>query len=161
MNSNKGFTFIEIMVAISILVIFSAIVLGMLSSAKKRSNDASAITSMNQARAGAEVAYSNNSSSYTNMCPTISSTDPKGNVGAAGTNAQELHDSLFNAQKAISGTLTGTPTVTTPGFVGCGSTANAYALWIKLNNSGAYCLDSTGFAGVKSGAQTAGETVCS
>ena len=117
---------------------------------------------MAQARAGAELAYSNmitgntTSNQYANMCPTIST------IGVPGTaigGATEFGAALVNAQNAIGVPGTGA-TVATAGFVTCGADSTTYAASIKLNNTGTYCVDSTGAAGVKTGTITAGMKVC-
>ncbi|OGI63772.1 hypothetical protein A2914_01190 [Candidatus Nomurabacteria bacterium RIFCSPLOWO2_01_FULL_41_21] len=154
MNFKRGFTLIELLVVIAIIGILASVVLASLNSARTKGKDAAAISSMAQARAAAEIAYSNNSNTYTGMCPVVTGYI----VGATGTNAPEVRASLFNAQTAIGAPTTGGPTV--PGSVGCGASATAYSTWIKLNNTGSYCVDSTGFAGVKTADQVLAQTLC-
>jgi prepilin-type N-terminal cleavage/methylation domain-containing protein len=55
MNNKKGFTLIELLVVIAIIGILAATVLASLSTARTKGRDASAIASMSQMRAQAEL----------------------------------------------------------------------------------------------------------
>ena len=140
-NTKKGFTLIELLVVIAIIGILASVVLASLNTARTKGKDASAIASVSQARAGAELAYDNLSGTYAGICPTIVVGEPT----AGATNATEFYNALRNARRAIT-VAAGSGTNATPGFVTCDSVAGAYAATVHLNADN-FCVDSLGFAG--------------
>jgi type II secretory pathway pseudopilin PulG len=58
----------ELLVVIAIIGILASVVLASLNTARNKGADASVKSSLNNARAQAELYYDNNSNSYTNVC---------------------------------------------------------------------------------------------
>jgi prepilin-type N-terminal cleavage/methylation domain-containing protein len=117
----RGFTLIELLVVIAIIGILASVVLASLNTARDKGANAAARSSLNNARAQAELYYDDNSSTYTTVC-------------TAGTNN-------------ISALLTGASDAVTANAV-CFDVAGSWAASIDLNNSTEfYCVDSTGFGG--------------
>jgi prepilin-type N-terminal cleavage/methylation domain-containing protein len=123
MNSTfkRGFTLIELLVVIAIIGILASVVLASLNSARDKGANAAAKSSMNNARAQAELYYDDNARTYTTVC-------------TAGTNnISALLDAADNAVTAADA---------------CFDTAGGWAASIQLNApAGWYCVDSTGYGG--------------
>lgn len=121
-NTNKrGFTLIELLVVIAIIGILAAVVLASLNTARDKGANAAAKSSLNNARAQAELFYDDNSRTYTTVC-----TSGTNNISA-------LLDGADNAVTAADA---------------CFDIAGSWAASIDLNApAGFYCVDSTGFGG--------------
>ncbi|NCN52678.1 type II secretion system protein [Candidatus Parcubacteria bacterium] len=116
---NRGFTLIELLVVIAIIGILASVVLASLNSARDKGADAAIKSSVNNARAQAELYYSNNNN-YTAVCTGTGGVAPMvtGATNAGGTNVE------------------------------CTNSATAWGLNAQLKSTGAgfYCVDSTGAA---------------
>jgi len=118
-SARRGFTLIELLVVIAIIGILSSVVLASLNSARNKGADAAIKSSLNNARAQAELFYDSNTNSYLNVCTTGTnniSTMVTGATNAGGTSTQ------------------------------CEDTATGWAVNSGLKTSGFYCVDSTGVA---------------
>ncbi len=117
-TTTRGFTLIELLVVIAIIGILASVVLASLNSARDKGANASIKSSINNARAQAELHYDNNNRTYTNVC--------------ADTTIDNIELSVTSAG--------GTPS--------CSAVAGAYRISASLVGTGAgfYCVDSTGKA---------------
>ncbi len=124
MNINtfkRGFTLIELLVVIAIIGILASVVLASLNSARDKGANAAAKSSLNNARAQAELFYDDAGRTYLNVC-------------TAGTNN-------------ISALLTAADNAVTAADV-CFDAAGGWGASIDLNApAGFYCVDSTGYGG--------------
>ena len=120
-TNTRGFTLIELLVVIAIIGILASVVLASLNSARDKGANAAAKSSMNNARAQAELYYDDNSRTYTTVC-------------TAGTNnISALLDAADNAVTAADA---------------CFDIAASWGASIDLNApAGFYCVDSTGYGG--------------
>ncbi len=128
---SRGFTLIELLVVIAIIGILASVVLASLNSARAKGSDASIRSSINNARAQAELFYdSQNPNTYVGVC-------------AAGTNT--LAPMLAAADNANGTALN----------ADCNSSATAWAMaadLVSVTPASFYCVDSTGAAEITAGA---------
>ena len=119
---NRGFTLIELLVVIAIIGILASVVLASLNSARDKGADAAIKSSLNNARAQAELFYDDNSNSYATVCDS----------GVTGG----IFPFRTGATNAGSGA------------VECADNATEWALQAQLvsNTGNYYCVDSTGNA---------------
>ncbi len=129
-SQTRGFTLIELLVVIAIIGILASVVLASLNSARNKGADAAIKSSINNARAQAELIYDNSGSSYDGVCddPTID------NIEASVANAG------------------GTPV--------CADSQGAYRISSILvaSTTAYYCVDSTGVA--QTGSTAPSTTAC-
>jgi prepilin-type N-terminal cleavage/methylation domain-containing protein len=119
-NTKRGFTLIELLVVIAIIGILASVVLASLNSARAKGADAAIKSTVNNARAQAELFY-DTAGNYTTVC-------------TAGTN---------NISSMVSGATNAGSAV-----VDCQDVAAGWALeaQLKSNTAQYYCVDSTGTA---------------
>lgn len=139
-----GFTLIEVLVAIAIIGILSAVIYASLSSARLKSKDSAVKTQMSSMRVQAEIYYDLNGNKYTGLCTATSANRGFGNINGPGL--------LRDTQKA-----TGIPSLgpvvllTTAGnwqTVTCHDNDTGWAVEAPTSKSisgtpSMYCVDST------------------
>ena len=123
-SASKGFTLIELLVVIAIIGILASVVLASLNSARNKGADAAMKSSINNARAQAELFYDDAPSSYVGLCD-----------NGVIKNIQASVDNAIGA-----------------GSFNCGvPIAGAYRLYSPTKTTPVqyYCVDSTGKAGLQ------------
>jgi prepilin-type N-terminal cleavage/methylation domain-containing protein len=139
---NRGFTLIELLVVIAIIGILASVVLASLNSARAKGSDAAIKSSINNARAQAELYYDSNGNSY----------DPAGSTNTG----------VCSQAGGVATILAGVDTANGAGAVVCNSAAGAYAIQsvlVSVTPTAYYCVDSAGAA--KTGTAVLGAaTVC-
>lgn len=130
----RGFTLIELLVVIAIIGILASVVLASLNSARDKGADAAIKSSINNARAQAELHYSNNANTYTTVCT------------AAGGIATMLQGATNAGSSAVT----------------CADTAAMWAAQAALKTTPVtyYCVDSTGVATTTAASSIAADTDC-
>lgn len=126
---NRGFTLIELLVVIAIIGILASVVLASLNSARAKGSDASIKSSINNARAQAELYYDSQATlTYLGVCGSASGMLP-----------------MFTAANSTNG---GTAT-----DADCNDVAGAWAMAAQLvsDTTKYYCVDSTGAARTNTG----------
>lgn len=124
----RGFTLIELLVVIAIIGILASVVLASLNSAREKGADASASSSLNNARAQAELYYSSPASGADNSYDGVCAATPANNGISA--NIAAADDATSAAVTAV-----------------CGDNASQWGASVELSNGEFYCVDSTGFGG--------------
>lgn len=128
----RGFTLIELLVVIAIIGILASVVLASLNSARDKGADATIKSSINNARAQAELYYDNNSNAYD-----ADNTDDDDGLCADGTISNIL-TSVTNAGS---------------GDADCNEADATYSISAQLvSTTTYYCVDSSGFAGTQASA---------
>lgn len=136
-NKQKGFTLIELLVVIAIIGILASVVLASLNTARQQGSDAAIKSSINNARAQAELYYNDNTNDYSGVCNAGATADPQG-----------IAQMVTGAQDAGSGDVV------------CIDSADAWAIEAQLvTDTGTYyCVDSTGQSGEQTGSTLADGT---
>jgi type IV pilus assembly protein PilA len=134
-NRSQGFTLIELLVVIAIIGVLSAVVLASLNTARSKGNDAAVQSDLNTVQTQAELVYSNASpNSYgTFSSITCSTATTAGTIVADAT----IQNALKGA-KAVIGTDSD-----------CAGNGTSYSVAAPLTGTGAFCIDSTGYASSK------------
>jgi prepilin-type N-terminal cleavage/methylation domain-containing protein len=130
----KGFTLIELLVVIAIIGMLSAIVLASLSTARTRGSDAAAKGDIVSVRDQAQIFWSNNNGSYSNLC-----IDP---------NIQSILQNGVTAGHYVSQS--------------CNNNSSAWAVQVLLKSGATnyWCVDSTQVAKSESTALPGGTFAC-
>jgi prepilin-type N-terminal cleavage/methylation domain-containing protein len=134
-HSNRGFTLIELLVVIAIIGILASVVLASLNSARDKGSDAAIKSNLNNARAQAELYYSNQSpNGYTSVCTdaggiTTMYTAASNANGSGGQNCHNGTDGWAANAQLVANTAqyycvdyTGVATTTSTNTLGGGST---------------------------------------
>lgn len=149
-QAEKGFTLIELLVVIAIIGVLSAVVLASLSTARSKGNDAAIQANLSTIQVQAEVYYGTTGvNSYGNASATGSCSSPAG--GSLFADGSTISKALSSAGSAAGGIAN----------LKCNNSSSAYAVSAPLSTGTTWCIDSTGYAGVRAGgALSAGTTNC-
>lgn len=139
--STKGFTLIELLVVITVIGIFSAIVVASLGATKNSGSDKGITTNLANLRAQAELYYSGNGGRYTGVCGATPATD----------GAKTIQSQLLAAAR-VTGISTIVTTITSAGaynLATCHDSSGSWVAEVPLRGSTAaapkmLCVDSTG-----------------
>jgi prepilin-type N-terminal cleavage/methylation domain-containing protein len=135
-NTKRGFTLIELLVVIAIIGILASVVLASLNSARAKGADAAIKSTVNNARAQAELFY-DTAGNYTTVCTTGTN-----NISAMVSGATNAGSAAVDCQDV--------------------STGWALQAQLKSNTAQYYCVDSTGTATTSGDVLTAtDDVVCS
>lgn len=149
-SARRGFTLIELLVVIAIIGILSAVVLASLNTARNKGADAAAKSSLNNARAQAELFYdSQTPNSYDTVC-----TSASGGISAMVTGAATPVGASYTTGDAIASSAT---------VAACHDASGTWVSAVPLKTPSTqsyYCVDSTGAAKVTTTALTTSATAC-
>lgn len=145
MNHKKGFTLLELLVVAAIIGLLSAVIMAVLTNARKKGGDAGVKSNLRNAISQGEIFFNTNTAvpnSYTNVCT-------NGVVGGAiGVGAQVLAAAKANGYSSYVIDAVGTTTTVT-----CNDTANGWAAEVPLKevSGNMWCVDWTGKSKQESG----------
>ncbi|MFA6524288.1 MAG: type II secretion system protein [Candidatus Paceibacterota bacterium] len=122
LNKNRGFTLIELLVVVAIIGILASVVMASLSTANKKSKDASVKESMKSMMLQAEILRGSGSTYPVDMC--VSSLDFERLI-------KSINKQVPSANAVI-----------------CNSSTTAWAADVKLNDGTVFCVDSVSFVGI-------------
>lgn len=145
-NNKKGFTLIELMTVISIIAIFAAITVLVVSNTKDKGSNSAIKASVDTIRKQAEIFYNNNSLSYgagSMATGTNCVTSPGANTifnGSVSSDTSVIAKTITDVNTKAGGSSAAP-------LVACAQGNNAWAFAVVLKqNLGAYCVDSRGLA---------------
>jgi prepilin-type N-terminal cleavage/methylation domain-containing protein len=141
----RGFTLIELLVVIAIIGILSSVVLASLNTARNKGNDANVKANLATIAVQAELYYDQNTNAYGTVSGASCSATGTLFADATITNA-------INSAEAANGTSNLT----------CTNSSSAYRVYSPLpsNTATYWCVDSTGFKGLKTALPTSGGYTC-
>ncbi len=163
MKKNKGFTLIELLVVIAIIGILSSVILASLNNARDKGKDASVKSQLASMKAQGELFYSQNGELYTGVC-----TKGKEADGGFGISTDPGLLQAIVGATAIDSTLNTTYTVAGAyNLVTCHDSENSWAAEAPMNesasgtgNANMFCVDSTGYSGLKTTTIAGSYTAC-
>jgi prepilin-type N-terminal cleavage/methylation domain-containing protein len=133
LRKNAGFTLLELMIVVVIMGILSAVILAVLTDARKKGDDAAVQSNLHTVANEAGIFYSDNGNSYgedfADSCPI----DTSGNDMFS--KDKTIHDAITEAVKRGNGSF-------------CYASADAWvvAVGLKVTPSASWCVDSEGAA---------------
>ena len=140
MNSKKGFTLIELLVVVSIITLLAGVVLGALSTSRKKSQDSAIKTQMASLRNQAQLYASGNGNSFDNLFTSNNT------WASADTNVLAILTSI-NKQSTVH-------------TVGSGMTGWAAQVQLKEDSTKYFCIDYASTVKIGTTVLTAGSTSC-
>ncbi len=133
--TKKGFTLIELLVVVAIVGLLSSVVLSSLSNARTKGVDTTVKTNLNNARAQAELYYSNNNDSYSGVCNTDI-------VTPATKSLRTFIDAAASAGGYTASYVYGTAESATS--IACQANASSWVIQAPLKSGGYWCIDYKG-----------------
>ena len=146
----RGFTLIELLVVIAIIGILSSVVLGSLSEARRKGQDAAVRSNLASARSQAQLFHESNLNSYEGVCDS----------GVLAGGVKSIYDTVSAAALAAGATSVGTGPSTATSAT-CNDDGETWAAEVPFVTGGFYCIDSVGAAATTTiSLLGAGEMVC-
>jgi len=143
----NGFTLVELLVVIFIMILLASIGATAALNVRKKGKDAGIETTLYQVRAQAVIIKDKSEpNSYETLCDagTLNETTHPDTLGVIETGVRKYTPSGFNPSD----------------YPECYADTDRYCVQFPLNMGGAYCLDSTGYAGTDATNCAAGNISC-